>query len=117
MFRTISQTGVSYRGSRLSVGRAGRVRGGDRLPWIEANDNFAPLSSLAWQVHVYGAPAPEIEAVCRGRGTGPCTSFPGARRCGEQDSGVMRVYLVRPDGYVALAERRRLRVDAHTVPG
>src|SRR5205823_1068341 len=28
MFRTVSQTGVNYRGSRLSEGRAGRVRGG-----------------------------------------------------------------------------------------
>ena len=63
VFRTISQTSVDYRASPLSEGRAGRVRGGDRLPWIEARgdaaggaaDNFAPLASLDWQVVCFGA--------------------------------------------------------------
>ena len=27
-------------------------------------DNFAPLTSLDWQVHVYGEVAPEIQALC-----------------------------------------------------
>src|SRR5215472_8462387 len=57
LFRTVSQIGVNYRNSPLSVGAAGSVRGGDRLPWVEtapAKDNFAPLASLTWQVHVYG---------------------------------------------------------------
>ena len=103
MFRTISQTGVSYRESRLSVGRAGRVRGGDRLPWVEGSDNFAPLSSLAWQVHVYGAAAPEIEAACRERRLA-LHVFPW--RSAMRRRGLRRdaVYLVRPDGYVALAD-------------
>src|SRR5580693_3362345 len=35
MFRTVSQTSVNYRGSSLSEGRAGAVRGGDRLPWVK----------------------------------------------------------------------------------
>src|SRR6202021_4027897 len=35
MFLTISQTRVNYRGSSLSEGRAGEVRGGDRLPWVK----------------------------------------------------------------------------------
>ena len=45
-FRTISQTAINYRGSTLSEGRAGRVHGGDRLPWVLLNtpdrgaDNF-----------------------------------------------------------------------------
>ncbi len=71
MFRTISQTAVNYRGSRLSEGRAGRVHGGDRLPWVAADsndvDNFTPLASLDWQVHVYGTAAPEIQTVCKER--------------------------------------------------
>jgi 2-polyprenyl-6-methoxyphenol hydroxylase-like FAD-dependent oxidoreductase len=57
LFRVLSQIGVNYRNSPLSVGRAGRVRGGDRLPWVETevgNDNFIPLASPTWQVHVYG---------------------------------------------------------------
>lgn len=28
-------------------------------------DNFTPLTSLDWQVHVYGDAAPEIQAVCK----------------------------------------------------
>src|SRR5262249_45372327 len=34
MFRTVSQASVHYRGSALSQGRAGRIQGGDRLPWV-----------------------------------------------------------------------------------
>ena len=103
MFRTISQTGVSYRGSRLSMGRAGRVHGGDRLPWVQGADNFAPLRSLAWQVHVYGAAAPEIEAACRERKLA-LHVFPWRPEI--RGTGLRRnaLYLVRPDGYVALAD-------------
>jgi len=34
VFRTVSQIGVNYRDSLLSVGVAGPLRGGDRLPWV-----------------------------------------------------------------------------------
>src|SRR5258708_21385518 len=71
MFRTVSQTVVNYRGSFLSLGEAGPVHGGDRLPWIKTDgngaDNFAPLTSLDWQVHVYGDAAPEVRTVCVSR--------------------------------------------------
>src|SRR5207302_3205900 len=66
-FRTVSQTGVNYRASTLSVGAAGAVRGGDRLPWVElgpGRDNFAPLGSLSWQAHVYGEPRPGVAEAC-----------------------------------------------------
>src|SRR6266566_6023472 len=52
MFRTVSQTAVNYRTSTLSQGRAGKVHGGDRLPWVKTSpgglegDNFKPLTSL-----------------------------------------------------------------------
>ena len=68
MFRTVSQTAVNYRGSSLSEGHAGTVHGGDRLPWVKADvndtaaDNFTPLTSLDWQVHVYGEAAAEIRS-------------------------------------------------------
>ena len=105
LFRTVSQTAVNYRESSLSMGHAGPVRGGDRLPWVslgDDRDNFSPLSSLDWQVHVYGVAAPGVEAVCRKRSL-PLHLFawtPGMRRV-----GIVRdaMYLVRPDGYVALA--------------
>ena len=103
MFRTISQTGLSYRDSPLSTGRAGRVHGGDRLPWVEAADNFAPLRPLAWQVHVYGQATPEIETTCRERSLALHVFpwQPAIRRTGLRRDAV---YLVRPDGHVALAD-------------
>jgi len=106
MFRTVSQTAVNYRGSPLSAGRAGAVHGGDRLPWVPLGgntDNFAPLDSIDWQVHVYGEPRPQIESLCRDRGV-PLHAFAW---CAElAPSGLERdaVYLVRPDGYIGLAD-------------
>jgi len=108
MFRTISQTAVHYRGSSLSVGSVGTIHGGDRLPWVPpdsegAEDNFTPLTSLDWQVHVYGDAAPEISAICSTRAL-PLHVF--AWRPMIERAGLKRdaAYLVRPDGYVALAD-------------
>ena len=102
------QTVINYRGSALSEGRAGRVQGGDRLPWVPLDtsdrgaDNFTPLTSLEWQVHVYGTVVPEIRAACTELhlalhefGWQPSMERAGLRR----DA----LYLLRPDGYVALA--------------
>jgi 2-polyprenyl-6-methoxyphenol hydroxylase-like FAD-dependent oxidoreductase len=104
MFRTVSQISVNYRGSQLSQGRAGSIEGGDRLPWLkmDGSDNFALLSSLAWQVHVYGDAAPELRSACAGRRL-PLHVF--VWHDAMADAGVERdaIYLVRPDGYVALA--------------
>jgi hypothetical protein len=110
MFRTVSQTAVNYRGSPLSEGHAGRLHGGDRLPWVKTGsvgpyeDNFKPLRSLDWQVHVYGKVSPKIRVTCEQRQL-PVHVF--GWRQGMGRSGLQRdaVYLVRPDGYVALADR------------
>jgi hypothetical protein len=107
LFRTVSQAAVNYRGSQLSAGRTGAIRGGDRLPWVKMSggklaDNFAPLTSLNWQVHVYGAPAPETQKICDERNL-PLHVFswrPEMARAGLRRDAI---YLVRPDGYVALA--------------
>jgi 2-polyprenyl-6-methoxyphenol hydroxylase-like FAD-dependent oxidoreductase len=109
MFRTVSQTGVNYRESSLSEGRAGTIHGGDRLPWVNARsdgadkDNFAPLTSLDWQVHVYGDAAPDMKAGCDARKL-PLHVFPWRPEMSR--AGVKRnaAYLVRPDGYVAVAD-------------
>jgi 2-polyprenyl-6-methoxyphenol hydroxylase-like FAD-dependent oxidoreductase len=106
MFRTVSQTAVNYRESSLSQGRAGTVHGGDRLPWVAAPDgegNFTPLTSLDWQVHVYGDAAPEIQAVCAVRKL-PLHVFPWRPETSRTGLRRNAVYLVRPDGYIALAD-------------
>jgi hypothetical protein len=107
-FRTVSQTAIHYRGSMPSEGHAGGIHGGDRLPWVRLEsprqdaDNFAPLTSLEWQVHLYGRATPEMRVLCAERhltlhefAWQPLMSRAGFKR----DA----LYLVRPDGYVALA--------------
>jgi 2-polyprenyl-6-methoxyphenol hydroxylase-like FAD-dependent oxidoreductase len=112
-FRTLSQLAVNYRGSALSIGEAGKVRGGDRLPWAQisdAADNFAPLQSLKWQVHVYGEPTASIIEVCAQRALQlQCFAW----QANFQQAGLLQnaVYLVRPDGYVALADPAAVAQD------
>jgi 2-polyprenyl-6-methoxyphenol hydroxylase-like FAD-dependent oxidoreductase len=106
LFTTVSQTLVNYRGSSLSAGAAGGVRGGDRLPWVKlgsGEDNFAPLTSLTWQVHVYGEVMQDVRDACAELLL-PLHVFrweSGMQRTGLQNAAL---YLVRPDGYVALAD-------------
>jgi hypothetical protein len=106
LFHTVSQIGVHYRHSRLSAGMAGGVRGGDRLPWVETEpgqDNFAPLASLTWQIHVYGEPRDGLAEACAELQLSLQRFVwqPRMRR-----AGLLRraLYLVRPDAYVALAD-------------
>jgi 2-polyprenyl-6-methoxyphenol hydroxylase-like FAD-dependent oxidoreductase len=104
MFRAVSQTGIEYRGSNLSEGRAGRIRGGDRLPWVEGKpDNFRPLESLDWQVHVYGSATPALAASCASRGL-RLHVFPWSRSAARAGLARDASYLVRPDGHVALSD-------------
>jgi 2-polyprenyl-6-methoxyphenol hydroxylase-like FAD-dependent oxidoreductase len=109
LFRAISQAAVNYRGSSLSAGRAGSVHGGDRLPWVKADlngfaDNFAPLTSLDWQVHVYGNAAPKIQAACDARKLA-LHIFHWQPEMGRAGLRRNAIYLLRPDGYVALVNR------------
>ncbi len=108
-YRTVSQTALEYHKSPLSRGGAGRVVGGDRLPWSGegslpgGGDNFTPLASLDWQVHVHGEASQAVQDVCAAFGV-------TLRELPWNDAfwhaGFMQgaLYLVRPDGYVALAE-------------
>jgi hypothetical protein len=121
-FRTLSQIAVNYRHGELSEGSAG-IAGGDRLPWVPAGpegDNFAPLSSMKWQAHVYGEPARGVPEACAELGL---AIHRFAWRPETKAAGLERgaLYLVRPDGYVALADRgtdpKRLReyLDRHGI--
>jgi hypothetical protein len=93
-----------------------RFRAAIRLPWVTTDrkglgaDNFTPLTSLDWQVHVYGEPAPEIRTLCDARKL-PLHIFPWRPEMGRTGLRRDAIYLVRPDGYVALADP-----DANTAP-
>ncbi|MDB4996464.1 MAG: FAD-dependent oxidoreductase [Myxococcaceae bacterium] len=108
-FRTMSQTRIEYRTSRLSEGSAGRVHGGDRLPWVPGDakagvpDNYQALASLDWQLHVYGIASPELRAEAASQRI-PLHVFPwrpAAARAGLEENAA---YLVRPDGHVGWAD-------------
>ena len=105
IFRTVSQITLNYRRTPLSVGAAGHVHGGDRLPWIrsEGTDNFAPLSAMIWQIHVYGAAHPDLIKWCRDRNV---ALHVFAWTAQHEAAGLARdaLYLLRPDTYVALAD-------------
>jgi 2-polyprenyl-6-methoxyphenol hydroxylase-like FAD-dependent oxidoreductase len=105
LFRTVSQITLNYRGGPLSHGSAGDVHGGDRLPWVpgDRDDNFATFATMAWQVHVYGNASADLVQWC--------TKHQLALNVFEwrneaEAAGLARdaVYLMRPDGYVALAD-------------
>ena len=104
-FRTVSQTMINYRGGPLSRGTAGAVQGGDRLPWVAAGgvDNYAPLASADWQVHVYGDPSSELSTWCSQRKL-PLHAFTWQAEHGAAGLARNALYLLRPDTYVALAE-------------
>ncbi len=105
-FRTVSQMVVNYRHGPLSAGAAGDLWGGDRLPWVELDgggDNFEPLQSLDWQVHVYGDATPGVAKLCAARKL-VLHAFdwqPRFRKAGLKRGAV---YLIRPDGYIGLAD-------------
>ena len=108
-FRTVSQIGVNYRDCPLSRGQAGKLRGGDRLPWVKIGPgqehNFACLASMDWQLHVYGNAASDLRAVAGNRKI-PLHVFPWDARM--RQAGLLRdaVYLIRPDGYIGLADAK-----------
>jgi 2-polyprenyl-6-methoxyphenol hydroxylase-like FAD-dependent oxidoreductase len=102
LFRTVSQIGIQYRGSALSEGTAGAIRGGDRLPWVETgpgDDNFTPLASIAWQMHVYGEVRDEMVELCSELHL-PMHAFPWTLAMGRARLTRGAAYLVRPDGYI-----------------
>jgi 2-polyprenyl-6-methoxyphenol hydroxylase-like FAD-dependent oxidoreductase len=127
-FQTVSQITVNYRGSSLSAGQAGKLRGGDRLPWVSldatglgrsssvqsnssiqsnsnAPSNFDALASLDWQVHVYGETSLELRSACEGWGI---RLHVFEWRAAMKKAGLQRsaAYLIRPDGYIGLAEAK-----------
>jgi hypothetical protein len=105
VFRTISQLAFEYRESPVSVGSAGNVPAGDRLPWVrldDGGDNHSALRDLHWQVHVYGKASEVLETCCAKNGL-RLRQFSWIRAA--RAAGLKRdaLYLLRPDGHVGFA--------------
>jgi len=105
IFRTVSQITLNYRGCPLSAGSAGHVHGGDRLPWVSINgrDNFATLTAMTWQIHIYGTASAELVAWCADHDVS-LRVFDW--RSEHEAAGLAHdaLYLLRPDTYVGLAD-------------
>ncbi|MRX09013.1 NAD(P)-binding protein [Pseudoduganella sp. FT25W] len=104
LFKTLSQVLIHYPDSPLSGGRAGDVIGGDRLPWVP--DNFAPLQTLDWQLHVYGQTDPLLAAAAQALRL-PLHAWPWSDAAAHAGLLENAAYLVRPDMHVALALPRQ----------
>lgn len=106
VFRRISQAFVSYGASRLSQGSVGEIKGGDRLPWVvfdDGVDNYMPLQSFEWQIHVYGGAEESLRDAAK---AADVTLYEFECTARVEKAGFRRnaCYLVRPDGYIATAE-------------
>lgn len=115
LFGFLSQTRIRYRMSPEPPSRS-QVRDdvvGKRLPYTGGDpSNFDALRSMRWQVHGYGAPADLIARVADRLGLDHHVFPPSPDGWLRSD----RLYLVRPDGFVAaeasVAAGRRARADA-----
>jgi hypothetical protein len=105
LFRFVSQIKINYRDSWLSVKNSGTLKGGDRLPWIkaESSDNFELLTSLAWQVHVYGNAKTQVTSMLKKQNI-PLVEF--AWSIDTKNKGLIEnaAYLIRPDGYISVID-------------
>ncbi|OAQ59404.1 PheA/TfdB family FAD-binding monooxygenase [Pochonia chlamydosporia 170] len=112
VFRTVSQISLHYTGMTLSSGRVGTVKGGQRLPWVEVDgaSNFESLSSMRWQIHVYGNVTEVLVAWCKKHDI-PLTEFEWKSDCASVGLTQDAVYVLRPDGHVALVQKS-VDVDA-----
>ena len=107
MFRTISQITLNYRGGPLSVGHAGEVKAGDRLPWTPnvSAEETAALARMTWQAFVYGQASEPLVAWCRENGVA-LNVFEHRPDLAEVGVPKDALYLLRPDTYVAVADPR-----------
>src|SRR5262249_6401286 len=120
-FRTVSQTGIHYRESRLSRSLddlpQSAPRGGDRFPWLAlrftpdgpVEDSFRRLADLGFTLILFGQEAPadgvpgfgdllHIHAVPADRDN--------TADLGRAGIPVPSFYLLRPDGHVGLCGGR-----------
>jgi 2-polyprenyl-6-methoxyphenol hydroxylase-like FAD-dependent oxidoreductase len=103
-FNMNAQTAIAYPGSHLSVGVAGKVRAGDRLPYLRFGntDNHAPLAALDWQVHVYGTASADFRNTVAEAGF-TVLAFDWTSQAKAAGIPCNAAFMIRPDGHVGLA--------------
>jgi 2-polyprenyl-6-methoxyphenol hydroxylase-like FAD-dependent oxidoreductase len=101
MFLTISQTNINYRDGALAEGGAGKIKGGDRLPWVREADNFAPLDGRGWRGQMFGEASDRLSSACAEAGL-PLDRFAWTRAAERAGFAHGAFHLVRPDGYLSL---------------
>jgi len=108
VFPHLSQTGIAYPDSKLSVngpGSSGSVVAGSRLPWIGnlekgGADNFEPLNGL-WQMQIYGQEADEqLKEWGSEKGVEIVEIVPTQKEAQEKGLLPGTICLLRPDGYI-----------------
>jgi len=109
-FSVMSQTRIHYRDSAFNRGTAGKLRGGDRLPWLAHADNFAPLATLDWQLHVYGTASAALRAAAHNTGLA-LEEFSWSSEAHTAGFARDALYLVRPDGHLGLVDPEQ-NIDA-----
>ena len=74
------------------------------MPWVagQGDDDFARQHGQSRQVHVYGPADEPLRAWCAKRGV-PLRQIGWRAECAAAGLQQGALYLVRPDGYVALA--------------
>lgn len=106
-FRVLAQFVLNYTGLSLSneATSAGSVLTGERLPWVElnGNNNYGSLTSIEWQLHVYGSASEDLATWCKANGL-KLTVFAWAAEYGTAGIAKNAVYLLRPDTYVAMID-------------
>jgi glycine/D-amino acid oxidase-like deaminating enzyme len=97
---------LARRGIRVRIIDDDEAPGAHSRAMVVHVDNFAPLQSFDWQLHVYGTPTAGLDDACKGLNL-PLHVFAwneaGERAGFKKDA----FYVVRPDGYVGLASARQ----------
>ena len=106
MFRTVSQIRIHYRGQSLSHRQAGDIIAGDRLSWVKTvnGDNYDPVKSLDWQIHVYGNAMTDFKNALEKI---PIFEFEWNSKLHQRGFLQHAAYLIRPDGHVAFAAEKQ----------
>lgn len=108
LYKFLSQTGLHYRESLLSVGSTGKLRAGDRLPWLRTDsfDNYDCLNSMNWHIQIYGNTHSNFNSVANFRGF-RIFEFSWSKEAETLGFARDAFYLIRPDGYIALCDSRQ----------